>query len=46
MISWGLIMDVASYPVSGLPLALRLWPTANRIHLTLVGLTTLGQPRA
>ncbi|MEY3812936.1 MAG: hypothetical protein RI910_664 [Verrucomicrobiota bacterium] len=30
IISWGLIMAAASYPVSGLPLALWLWPTANR----------------
>ena len=36
MIGWGIIMTAASYPVSGLPFALWLWPTANLTASTLV----------
>jgi hypothetical protein len=32
MIGWGLIMTVASYPASGLPLAPWLWPTYQRVN--------------
>jgi hypothetical protein len=41
MIGWG-SMSAASYPVS---LCSTVLPTANRQHLTWVGLSALAQPR-